>query len=443
MNKLGKSFREKSGFQAALKALIITVLTLAFLIPLGMIRSQIRERRERRDYSEDEIVISWGGEQSIGGPVLTVPYLERIKDAKGYIEEITRYARFLPDILTIKGQIEPELRHRGIYEVTLYTTDLTLTRTFSRPDFSEWRIPDKDILWEEAFLSIAFPDMRAIRDRVSLSWDTRTFAFRAGAEQIGLYNGEIWTAIPDLKEGESHDFSVDLKLRGGRALYFLPLGDETKVNLTSPWSSPGFTVSFLPTTRDLSEEGFIASWYVTSLGRNYPQKWKESEVDMSNLEASRFGVNLVVPVDTYLKSTRSVKYGLLFIVLPFLTFFLFELLSGKKIHPFQYLLVGFAVCIFYLLLLSLSEHLGFNISYLLASSATIGLISFYSSAVLITWRKASMMTVILCALYIFLYVVLQSEDYALLIGSLGLFGILGAVMLITRKLDWYGLERNP
>ncbi len=443
MNKLGKSFREKSGFQTTLKALIITVLTLALLIPLGMIRFQIRERQETRDYAEDEIVISWGGEQSIGGPVITVPYLERIKDDKGDIEEITRYARFLPDILNIKGQIEPELRHRGIYEVTLYTTDLTLTGTFSRPDFSEWRIPDKDILWEEAFLSIAFPDMRAIRNRVSLSWDTRTFAFRAGSEQIGLYNGEIWTTIPDLKEGENHDFSVDLKLRGGRVLYFLPLGDETKVNLASSWPSPGFTGAFLPNTRDLSEEGFIASWYITSLGRNYPQKWKENEVDMSSLEASGFGVNLVVPVDTYLKSTRSVKYGLLFIVLPFLTFFLFELLSGKKIHPFQYLLVGFAVCIFYLLLLSLSEHLGFNVSYLLASSATIGLISFYSSAVLITWRKASMLTVILCALYIYLYVVLQSEDYALLIGSLGLFGILGAVMFITRKLDWYGLGRNP
>ena len=224
---------------------------------------------------------------------------------------------------------------------------------------------------------------------------------------------------------------------------FLPLGEETTVNVDSPWVSPSFTGAFLPEKRVLDSEGFEASWYILSLARGYPQQWIRGEIDPYTLLTSGFGVDLMIPVDSYLKTQRSVKYGILYIFLPFVTFFLFEVFLREKIHPLQYLLVGFAVCLFYLLLLSLSEHLGFGPAYLLASLAVAALISFYSCTVLTTWRKGIIMAPVLVSAFGFLYVLLQSEDYALLIGSLGLFAILAAVMVITRKVDWYGLGRRP
>jgi len=211
------------------------------------------------------------------------------------------------------------------------------------------------------------------------------------------------------------------------------------VKLHSPWPSPSFSGSFLPAERTLGPEGFSADWYVLSLGRSYPQAWRRGEVEAQNLLASQFGVELMVPVDTYRKALRSVKYGLLFVLLPFLIFFLFEAFTGSRVHPMQYLLVGFAVCVFYLLLLSVSEHISFDLTYLLASLATVGLISFYAGASLGSMKRGLVVAPVLAGAYAFLYAALRSEDYALLIGSLGLFAVLAAVMAVSRRLDWYRL----
>ena len=230
---------------------------------------------------------------------------------------------------------------------------------------------------------------------------------------------------------------MDLRLKGGRSLSFLPLGGETRVRMRSPWPAPRFSGAFLPASRKLLSSGFQAEWYVVSLSRGYPQSWRQGEVQPAALQASRFGVELMVPVDTYQKVLRSVKYGILFVLLPFLVFFLLEVFSGRRVHAMQYLLVGFAECLFYLLLLSVSEQLGFGATYLLAGLCTVGLIAFYAGHALGSRRRGLLLAPVLGAAYAFLYTALQSEDHALLIGSLGLFTILAGVMILTRKLDWY------
>jgi inner membrane protein len=453
MKKFRETIQENRNWSTVFKMVLIGVLLLIFLVPLQMIRALIEERNMTRLEAEGEIIGIWGGEQIIAGPVVIVPYLERIKDEEGKIEEFIERAYFLPSTLEIAGSVDTEKRNRGIYEVTVYTADLRLTGTFIDPDFGDWRVAEEDVFWQDAALVVELPDMRGLEERVTLQWDSHRIPFVADQGEIGLFTGEIQAPLNgDALHGASrasagkdpgtpptHSFSFDLHLQGGRSLSFVPLGEETRVQLASSWTGPSFNGAFLPIERSLGEEGFDAGWYVLSLNRGYAQQWLGGEVEGHALLDSVFGVELMIPVDTYLKSLRSVKYGILFVLLPFLLFFLFEVASGRKVHPFQYLLVGLAVCLFYLLLVSVSEHLIFDWTYLLASVATIALITFYSSAVLAAWRRAWVMSLVLAAGYLFLYAALKSEDYALLIGSLGLFVILAGVMVLTRRIDWYSV----
>jgi len=460
MNKLKGAIQENRNWSTVFKMILIGVLLLVFLIPLQMIRALIEERDMTRLEAEGEVIAKWGGEQIIAGPVVVVPYLKRVKGEEDKTEEYIEQAYFLPDTLQITGLVETDERNRGIFEVTVYTADLQIRGTFSEPDFNDWRIADQDIFWEDASLVVELPDMRGLQERVTLQWDSQAIAFSADQGEVGLFNGEIRAPLDRISlrpgarraassegaAGTSHTFAFDIQLQGGRSLGFVPLGGATRVQLSSTWPSPSFDGAFLPSDRSVGEEGFDASWYVLSLNRGFGQRWLRGQVESYAFLDSVFSVELMIPVDTYLKTLRSVKYGILFVLLPFLIFFLFEVAGSRRIHPFQYLLVGLAVCLFYLLLVSVSEHLSFDWTYLLASVATTALITFYSSAVLDAWRRAWIMFLVLASGYLFLYAALKSEDYALLIGSLGLFVILAGVMVLTRRIDWYGVglrrERN-
>jgi inner membrane protein len=455
VKKLKGVIQDSRNWSTVLKMILIGVLLLVFLIPLQMIRALIEERNSTRLEAEGEVIAKWGGEQVIAGPVLVVPYLRRVEVEEGKIEEYIERACFLPDTLGISGAVDTEKRNRGIFEVTVYSADLRVAGAFSEPDFSDWRIAGEDIFWEDAALVVELPDMRGLQERVTLQWDSRSVPFSAGRGEIGLFSGEIRAALeqgalmqqsgfagavsPDGEPGTTHAFSFDLHLQGGRSLRFVPLGGETRVRLSSTWPSPSFDGAFLPSERSVGEEGFDAEWAVWSLNRGYAQKWLGGLAESYAFLDSAFGVQLMIPVDTYIKSLRSVKYGILFVLLPFLVFFLFEVAGSRRIHPFQYLLVGLAVCLFYLLLVSVSEHLSFDWTYLLASAATTVLITIYSSAVLAAWRRAWIVSLVLASGYLFLYAALKSEDYALLIGSLGLFVILAGVMVLTRRIDWYSM----
>ncbi len=452
MKKLKGAIQESRNWSTVVKMILIGVLLLVLLIPLQMIRAVIEDRNMTRLEAEGEVIAKWGGEQIIAGPVVVVPYLKRVEVEDDKIEEHIEQVYFLPDSLEITGTVDTDKRNRGIFEITVYTADLQIRGTFSEPDFDEWRIAEQDVFWEDAALVVEFPDMRGLQERVSLQWDSRTISFSAGQGEVGVFGGEIRAPLDrdslqkrksrrDAAEAAatqtSHGFAFDLHLQGGRSLGFVPLGGETRVQLSSSWPSPSFDGAFLPGERNVGDEGFDAEWCILSLNRGYGQRWLRGQVESNAFLDSAFRVQLMIPVDTYLKSLRSVKYGILFVLLPFLVFFLFEVAGSRRIHPFQYLLVGLAVCLFYLLLVSVSEHLSFDWTYLLAGAATTALITFYSGAVLAAWRRAWIMALVLGAGYLFLYAVLKSEDYALLIGSLGLFVILAGVMVLTRRIDWY------
>jgi inner membrane protein len=423
-----------------LKAAFIAGLVLVLLVPLFVVQAMVGERESRRAGVEAEIIQARGGEQAVGGPVLTIPFVVRTEDAAGRVIESTDRIHVLPDSLVVDGTVNAERRRRGIYEAVTYDTTLHVSGSYTVPDFAAWRVASGDVLWDDAILSVEMPDQRGLKERVDLAWGRSTVGFRSGRPVLGVYAGSIEAPVPGLADsapGARIPFSFDLSLAGGGSLSFLPLGDETSVKLASTWPSPSFAGAFLPAERTVSEAGFAASWKVPSMARPFPQAWKAGEVEPGVLLEASFWTGLMTPVDVYQKVTRSVKYGALFLLLPFLVFFLFEVLGGLRVHPLQYLLVGFAECLFYLLLLSLAEHLPFVAAYLAAAGAATLMVTLYASAVLHSWRRGMLLAPSLAAAYGFLYATLQSEDFALLIGSVGLFAILGLVMILTRRVDWY------
>ena len=440
-----RRLRDSIGFKMA----IIGGLVILLLIPLGMVQSLIEEREHRRTEAADEVAATWGKCQLLGGPVLTVPYQQHSKDEKGKDYVSVSYARFLPSALKIAGQVAPERRNRGIFEAVVYRADLHWSGAFQRPSFAAWKVDPEDVLWNGAYLSVGVPDLRGIRSAVAVHWSQRALQFQPGGAEEGLWDSGLRVPVPDLaagKEGDSYSFAFDLGLNGSRQLQFLPLGQQTQVSLSSSWPSPSFNGAVLPESRHVTDKGFDAVWSRSWFNRGYPQQWRQAEADKlvpkATLKASAFGVELFLPVDSYQKTERSAKYGALFLVLTFLTFFLYEVFSAVPLHPMQYFLVGAALCLFYLLLLSISEQAPFGISYLVASAATALLIGGYSAAVLRGRLRALLMTTVLGVLYGYLYVLLQLEDYALLLGSVGLFVILALVMFLTRRIDWGSPRRG-
>lgn len=426
------------------RALTIGFLILLLLIPLAAVSSLVGEREATRFAVEREVSEKWGGAQSLVGPILSVPYRYRASGPKGEVLALTGHTRFLPSSLSIEGEVRPEIRYRGIYEVVLYEVALEVSGEFEPPDPGIWKIAPEDVLWDEAALIVGIPDLRGIKRAVVARWGEGTLSFEPGTGAGGLCASGIHARIPGLDQaapGERLAFSFDLQLNGSRDLLFSPLGKATRIALASPWPSPSFAGKFLPDEREVTRNGFTAEWDISYLTRPFPQEWKDDEVAANLLGEWAAGVTLFEPVDAYAKTRRSLKYGILFLFTTFAVYFLFEILNRLRLHPFQYLLVGFALSVFYLLLLSLAEHIGFGLSYLLASAGTVGLIGGYSGSVLGSARRAAGIGAGLSGLYAYLYVLLQLEDYALLLGSLGLFGLLAAAMALTRRVDWYAGSR--
>lgn len=418
------------------KLLSIGFIVLLLLIPKAMIQSLIFERQNRQAEVIHEISESWGGKQFLAGPVLSIPYTEWIEHSDGKKSSALKVAHFLPQELNIKGEARHELRKRGLFDAVLYRAGLELTGKFEAPSFRELNISPDQIHWDEARVSVGISSMPGIKNMIELNWNGAKRRMEPGTAYPALLSSGV-SAMAAVSEGqEGYEFSVPLELNGTELLYFEPVGRVTTADLRSTWPSPSFSGKMLPEKREIGKDGFSATWKVLDLNRNYPQQWKNEAFSFEN---SNFGVKLIQPVDEYLKNERAVKYAIMLIGLTFLIYFFFEVLRRFHIHPFQYLLVGLALTVFYLLLLSLSEQVGFNAAYGIASVATIGLISFYSAAVLQVRRLTVQLTLLLCAMYGFIFVVLQLEDYALLAGSIGIFVALAAVMYYSRKVDWYNL----
>lgn len=424
---------------------VMGILILALLIPLAMVRGLILERESRFEQVARELSQTWGGPQTVGGPVLTVPYSWSEPNEKGVAEIYRSLYRFLPETLNVEGRVNPERRSRGIFETVIYSSDLHLSGSFRRPAVPSGLPAGAILLWDEAYVAVGIPDVRGLRSRVTLDWSGQPLPMAPGGSEEKLWRAGLRASVPGLghdQPGTPYAFRLDLGLNGSRNLSVLPFGEQTTVTLRSGWASPKFAGAFLPETRRVDAGGFEATWKVASYGREYPQGWSLVAADAvaaeATVAASAVGVDLLIPADAYQQTERSRKYAILFLVLTFLTFFLFELFSQLRLHPVQYLLVGAALCLFYLLLLSLSEQAAFGLAYLAAAVPTVLLIGGYAASILQGWLRALLLTGVLGVLYGYLYVLLQLEDLALLLGSLGLFAILAAVMYLTRKINWYG-----
>ena len=426
-----------------LRVILVGFLVLLLQIPVAMIHEGIYERQETRTDATGEITSKWGGTQSLVGPSLVVPYTKRwtetLENGESRVHSEVENAVFLPELLEAKGSIATEARYRGIFKVPVYTATLAISGNFLKPNFAEWGIPNEDILWDRAYVSMGISDARGITKEVPLTWNGTQHDFLPGIGRPGTDAAGIHAPIVGGMGNERFEFSFPLALNGSEGLFFAPFGKKTVVSLNSGWPDPSFQGNWLPGERTVGDDGFKAAWDIPFLGRNYPQAWLSASNAESQVAASMFGVNLISPIDAYRMAQRSVKYAALFLALTFGVLWLFEVLGRQRIHPLQYLLIGAAMCVFYLLELSLSEHIGFVAAYVLASLAVVVLVSAYGVAVLKRFRRAAVVGAALIVLYAYLYVLLNNQDYALLIGSVGLFVVIAGTMYLTRKLDWYSL----
>lgn len=423
----------------------IVVLILLLLIPVSMIQSLISEREYRQQEAITEVSSKWANEQIITGPVLTIPYktFVRVQQTNGLgdkLVESIQYAHFLPNTLNIESIVTPETRNRGIFKVIVYSSKLHITGDFAEPNFKDWDIAPEHIMWKDAFVSIGISDLRGIKEQIELIWNTNKVLFEPGVQTNDVIEKGLSCKLSDSDmKITASKFSYNVQINGSSKLQFTPIGKTTKVNMLAHWGSPKFDGAFLPDNKQISKDSVTATWQVLHVNRSYPQQFKGGV--NNSIEESAFGVELKVPVDEYQKSMRSAKYAALFISLTFLIFFFIEVLSAVRIHPIQYIIVGLALCIFYTLLIAISEHISFAWSYLVASLAIIGLIGMYAHFMFKQVKISTIFVLLLSLLYGFIFTIIQSEDYALLMGSIGLFVVLAIVMFLSRKIDWYTIHK--
>lgn len=426
-----------------LKVVILGALTFAFAIALLSIYGVVVERKRYRDQVVSEVAQSTARNQTVVGPLLVVRYREQVET--GAKDHTTRTQAgeivVLPETLAIRSRVEVEERARGIYRAPVFRSRQTLNGTFELPPrlgLTEIRGP---VQVDRVTLVLGVTDPRGLRKPPAIRWGGAPLAVVAGARESWIDRGiSADVNAPLVDRAERRAFEIDLDLVGTDWISFVPVGASTDATMESNWPHPSFTGGFLPDERTVGEKGFRASWTLSRFATGV-QDW----VDRLRLGnggspgGCDFSVRFVRPVDVYQQSERAVKYGMLFVLLTFVSFLMFEVLKQLDVHPIQYGLAGAAVALFFLLLLSLSEHVAFPLAYLAASLACVGLLAYYVGHVLHSATRGLGFGALLGVLYGLLYVLLQSEDYALLLGSLLLFGLLAVVMVMTRRVDWYRL----
>ena len=417
------------------KGLMIGVLALLLLIPADFVQNLIKEREARQREAITEVSSKWADRQNITGPVLVIPYTKAAKDNNGFPVTIKSFAYFLPDRLNIESTVKPEKRYRGIYEVMLYSSSIKLNGTFTPLALQKLNLGPGDMLWNEAYVCLGITDAKGLKDELQVRWNDSTLSLTPSAvNNAVLKEGFVSPlTINESTASSTIRFSSQVSLNGSEQLLFTPVGKQTTVQMQSTWPDPSFTGNQLPDSSMITKNGFEAKWKSLSHTRSFPQAWKD---DSHNLASASFGADLFVPVNSYQKTTRSVKYAILCILLSFTAFFLIETNNKKSVHPVNYALIGFALILFYTLLLSFSEYIGFNEAYAVATTATVGLITWFVKGLLQSMKLSLLLSLVLVLLYSYIFSILQLQDYALLLGSVGLFLTLAVVMYYSRKVQW-------
>ncbi|HQW25999.1 MAG TPA: cell envelope integrity protein CreD [Saprospiraceae bacterium] len=450
------TFNEKKHWTENVLFKVITIgfLILVLMIPSVMINELVRERSSRKMEVTNEVSSKWGQLQTITGPYIVIPYMEELKYANQPSEWREQKLYYFPQILETTGDIIPVVRKRSIFKVMLYESNINISGSFPYPDLKALKITPDKVLWDKARLHLSLTDLSGIGASVNLALgDTLIPMTAAMPDGLQLPSGLMCNLPGTIASNEKLDFQIKLSLKGSQGIYFSPVGGQNKVKLTSSWPSPKFEGQFLPDTSTITTNGFEASWTILDINRQISQQWTEGNPQtFQNVNTNRypdtyaydtpanakpvFGVELLDTVDHYTKNERTVKYAFLLITLTFAVYFFCEVLKKQKVHPLQYGLVGAALVIFFILLLSLSEHIGFDPAYGVASISTILLITLYSRSIFSEKKYAMVAGSLLVALFGFIYIILQLEDYALLAGSIALFVIIALIMYLTRKVRW-------
>ncbi|MBK6266462.1 cell envelope integrity protein CreD [Marivirga sp. S37H4] len=431
-----EKLQEWTNKSVSLKLLTIGFIILMLLIPQSFISDLIRERQVRQFEVEQEVTEKWSRQQTLIGPYLSLPFytIKEImveKELKYVKEHKTAY--FFPQALSIDGNVDGKSLHRGIFDVVVYNSDLNLKGNFTKANLTALGIDAANVNWDKLKMHVSLSDMRGIGENTKIIVNGKEKVAEPYHDDINNLSG----LVVDLEGNEEMDaiqFSCKLALKGSKGMFFTPIGKTTTVNLKGDWNSPSFQGDFIPENRNVTESGFEGEWKVLHFNRPFGQEFVNN---MPNLEKSSFGLTLNMPVDQYQKSTRTAKYALLIIVLSFLSMFLMEIIGKNKIHPLQYTLVGLALILYYTLLIALSEHIGFSKAYFISSASTILLLVLYSFTLFTKKINTIIFSIILCVFYLFIYIITKEQDYALLIGSFGLFIALAVTMFASRKINWY------
>jgi inner membrane protein len=448
-----------SSLSTTLKIFLIGAIVLILQLPLSMLGRLMAERVALREQAYEKVASGWGGKLVVGGPMLVVPTQYEVTE-NGVAKTHRESVYILPEQLdaTVSAQQEAQPRYVGIYSVPVFIADVKLAASFdlqAQQPVLESRYPDRTFLWQQATLRLPVSEVRSLRQLGSASFDGQALSFSPlslptssltadGAQYLNGLEAPVRVAMATrpgdaaLAASEVRKFELQLKLAGSRELAVIPVGSTTQVHMHSDWPHPSFSGAFLPAQRTITSAGFDASWQVLALNRSYGQVFTEAQLQPLTLLSSALGVTQHQSIDVYQRGERAIKYAALFIALTFLTFFAWEHLTRTRLHPLQYLLVGLALSIFYLLLIALSEHIAFVVAYWIAAAALIALIGAYLAGALRARRRGAVAGAVMTLVYGVLYMLVISEDYALLMGAIVLFVILGAVMLATRHVDWYG-----
>jgi len=427
------------------KMLVVGFLILILLIPLSFVKDLISERSIRQQQVVTEINEKWGNEIVLSGPILKIPY-KTFKEQKVFQEDLNKFtttqevviqnAYFFPENLVIDSDVVTQPLYRSIYETVVFQADISVKGNFPEIDFAETNIPLENVLWNKATILVKTSNLKGIRNTLEINFNSETLNLMPKYDTSYLNTIES-DLISDLSDNhiQRNAFSLTMKVNGSQSVSFIPLGRETSATMVSNWHSPGFMGEFLPEdgSRDISEKGFKASWKILQINRQFEQSFFGHLPDLNRFA---FGTQLIVPVDEYQKSERTAKYGFMVIGLTLLVFFLIQLISKIYIHPFQYVMIGLALIMFYTLLISISEHSSFLKAYLIAAVSVLALITLYSKTILKGIKFPLMICFSLGVLYSYIYIIIQLENYALLTGSIGLFVILAIIMFASKKIDW-------
>jgi len=425
-------FTEKPMF----KMLAVGMLVLLLLIPANLVQNLIRERESTQNSAISEITSIWGGDQMIVGPYLSIPFLDPYSVTNEDGSQTVSYSRrnlyVLPEVLNGAVEILPENRSLGIYEAIVYESDMKFSGRFILPDFATLGIQEKYIEWNKAAVNMGVTDLRGLEGSFDFTWNDTILEMSSGLSSTEIYPSGIHAPV-SIEKGKEYNFNIRSILRGSTSFSVVPFGKQTKFSMKSPWQEPSFKGSYATAAYTPSQDGFEASWEVSHLNRNYPQAWSGTRY---NPTLDYFGTEFIQSVDTYSKTNRVAKYAVLIIALTFMVFYFSELIKASNVNALQYVLIGLALVLFYTLLLSFSEHLGFNYAYLLAAVMTVIMEFLYAKSVLKSSKLAGYVAGVLSILYTFVFVLIQLKDYALVAGSLGLFVILGGIMYISRNIEW-------